>query len=228
MKLRMTLVSMSLLVAVLGLGLFGASASAAPRQKQAPGTGSTTNPHPVRIMGRVDSVSSSGLVLHTQRGNLTVNVNNTTWILVQSNGRCAEGALTDIQTGRPAEVAGMTTATANTINARVIVQGRCMGPVAGKPAVKDLLTHLATGTVKSVNGSTITLTAVNGNREITVNTNVNTVVLANGFQSLSTIKVGDKVDVIGKPELAQGNPPPAAPKNGTRTLDAWAIHVQSA
>ena len=152
MKLRMTMISISALVALVGFGLLGGTASAAiPRlnPNQTPGTGSNTNPHPVRILGRVDSVSSSGLVLTTRLGSVTVNAGANTWILVQSNGRCAEGALSDIQTGRPAEVAGMTTTTTNTINARVIVQGRC-GPLGGKEAAKDLLSHLAAGIVKSM------------------------------------------------------------------------------
>ena len=70
--------------------------------------------------------------------------------------------------------------------------------------------------------------ALKGDREITVNTTADTVVLNNGFQSVSTIKVGDKIDVLGRPDKAQGTPPPTTPKNGSRTITAWGIHVESA
>lgn len=231
MKFQKTLLSVSALVALVGFGLLGGTASAAvPNQRQAPGTAANTTPRPVRILGRVDSVSSSGLVLQTRLGSVTVNVAANTWIVVPGSGRCVEGALSDIQTGRPAEVAGMTTTTATgkAIDARVITQGRCMGPLAGKEAARDLLAHLAAGTVKSINGSTITLAAVKGDREITVNTTADTVVMNNGFQSVSTIKVGDKIGVLGRPDKAAGTPPPTAPGNGTRTITAWGIHVESA
>src|SRR5262245_25252193 len=107
MKLRKSLISMSALIAVLGFTLLGGTASAAgPKQGRVGATAADTTPHPVRILGRVDSVSSSGLVLQTRLGNMTVNAGTDTWVVVQSGNRCVEGALSDIQTGRPAEVAG--------------------------------------------------------------------------------------------------------------------------
>src|SRR2546428_724976 len=92
----------------------------APRQAKTPGAGQDSTQHPVRLLGRVDSVSSTGLVLLARRGDVNVNASDRTWIVVERDGRCAQGTLQDIQTGRPAEVMGVTTAVTGTIDARVI------------------------------------------------------------------------------------------------------------
>src|SRR5437667_7197928 len=105
------LLSMGALVALLAFALAGGAANAAaPRQAPTPGKATTpdTNPHPARFIGRVNSVSGSSLMLTTRQGAVTANVSSSTWILVERDGRCVEGQLSDIQTNRPAAVAGMT------------------------------------------------------------------------------------------------------------------------
>ena len=86
MKLSKNILSTSALVALVSFGLLGSTASAAtPGQRQAPST--NTTPHPARILGRVDSVSGSGLVLQTRLGSVTVNASANTWPTARRNVR---------------------------------------------------------------------------------------------------------------------------------------------
>ncbi len=220
------------------LGLVGGVAyAAAPHQAQTPGTGNTGTPHAVRFAGRVQSVSASGLVLQAGR-NQTVNVNvgSDTWVVVEKNNACATGQLSDIQTGKAVAVAGMSTTTARTVDARVVAQGACArklqagagkrAPAAGKAGKIALARHAAEGTVKSINGGTLTVTNAQG-KDLTVNTTSSTVVFDNGFAGVSSVKVGDKIQVFGRAEKAQGGTNNGSTAAG-RTLTAWAIHDTSA
>jgi hypothetical protein len=226
----------SLLVAavatVFGVSLFGNAANAAvPGQTQTPGTGTNSSPHPVHLAGRVTSVSGSGLVLKTPRGSITVDASSNTWIVVQRNGQCAEGTLQDIQTGKLTQVMGMTTAVTNMVEARVISQARCaQAPNGATPAKRlaaaALAKHVAAGTVKAANGSVLTVTldkGNKGNRDITVNTSAATVVLDNGFQGISSVKVGDKIQVFGRPDKPAGKPAAGVQPS----IIAWGLRVVS-
>src|SRR5438128_1601159 len=125
MRLGKSLLGASALAAIIAFGLLGGVVNAAaPNQSQTPTAATNKNPHPARFLGRVTSVSATGLVLQTARGAITVNTSDRTWIVVPLNGQCSQGTLQDIQTNRPAAVMGMTTISANTVDARVIVQGR--------------------------------------------------------------------------------------------------------
>jgi hypothetical protein len=86
---------------------------------------------------------------------------------------------------------------------------------------------MAEGTVKSVSGSTVTVTNARG-VDITVNTTANTIVLNNGFQSVSSLKAGDKVYVLGRPEKPAQAAPGATPGAAApRTITAWALRVEN-
>jgi hypothetical protein len=246
MKNKIAVMGASAAAALVALGSFASLAAAQP-PAQTP-TNQTppqsTEPGPVRFVGMVQSVGNNDIQLRTQRGPVDANVNERTWILVERNSRCVEGTLTDIQTDRPAGVAGMTTGNQGEVNARMVAQGRrCMRVIMGdgadnapgKEAVaKAAANHAAMGTIKSISGSTIVLTIERGG-EATIHTTANTVVLNNGFAALSTLKVGDRVAVLGapdkraqgtKPDRAPGQKPaekPAGPQN--RTINAWGIRV---
>src|SRR5207249_1117575 len=118
----------------------------------------------------------------------TVHVSDRTWILVPQNGSCVQGTLSDIQSGRPAAVAGMTTNERGVINAREVAQCRA-GVATGGGALpkirQELAKHIGAGTVKTISGSTITLTNAKGT-DITVNTTSDTVVFNNGFQGVGS------------------------------------------
>ena len=218
--MKRTFWSATALAAIFSFSLFGGSASA---QTTPPGQTDTT-PRPVHFVGRVQSVTGSTLVLETRRGNVTANVSDRTWILVTEDSRCVEGDLTDIQVGQAASVAGMTTGTQGTINARMLSQGRCMRvprPLgqSREKVRKELAKHLGAGTIKAINGSTLTLTNARGT-EVTVNTTADTVVINNGFKPVSSLKVGEHVQVIGHPERPV--------TRDARTITAWAIRPETA
>jgi len=203
-------------VALIGM-LPVASASA-----QTPPQGTDNNPRPVRIMGRVDTVSGTGLTMTTRRGPVTANVGANTWIVVERDQRCVEGTLQDIQTQRPARVAGMTTGQPGVINARVVMQGRCGDHDGGKPEGRGPGHHVAAGSIKAISGSNVTITNERG-QDVTLVTTANTAVLNNGFKAVGTLKVGDKVEVLGGPvkgDAQQGQPE-------QRAINALAIRVVS-
>jgi len=202
-----------------------------------------SGPHPVKLTGNVKSIASSSLVLTTRQGDITVNVNAQTWIVVQKNGAATEGNIGDLVTGKPAVVAGMTTSDPKVVDARTIAQGaKATGvPNNGVPgnngargrAAVAAVEHMAAGTITAINGSTITL---KGEKvpQVVINTTANTVVLNNGFVSVSSLKVGDEVYVIGAPDKSATVPSatPTAPGTtrpipASRTLTAWAIKVEN-
>jgi hypothetical protein len=242
MKNKIAVMGASAAAALVALGSFAGLAAAQP-PAQTP-TNQTppqsTEPAPVRFVGMVQSVGTNDIQLRTQRGPVDANVNDRTWILVERNNRCVEGTLTDIQTNQPAGVAGMTTGNPGEVNARMVAQGRrCMRSIMGDGAdkvpgkegvAKAAANHAAMGTIKSISGSTIVLTIERGG-EVTINTTANTIVLNNGFAALSTLKVGDRVGVLGAPDKpAQGTKPDRAPGQRpsgpqSRTINAWGIRV---
>ena len=241
MKSKVGLLSAGALAILVALGSFVGIAGAQTPPAQTP---PSTDPHPVRFMGRVDSVGQSSLQMTTRRGPVTVNVSDRTWIVVEREGRCVEGVLSDIQTGRPAAVAGMTTGQQGQVNARMLMQGRCGqdGPKGDNGRHKGQAgAHAAMGTIKSISGSTLVLTTERGG-EATINTTANTVVINNGFVAVSTLKVGDKVQVLGAPDKASKANKPAGERNNgrksgaqpgntqapvARTINAWGIRVVS-
>ena len=197
-----------------------------------------SGPHPVRLAGNIKSIASSSLVLTTRQGDMTVNVSAQTWIVVQKNGVATQGSISDLVTGKAAVVAGMTTSDPKVVDARTIAQG---ATAAGAPnnngargkAAVAAVEHMAAGTITAINGSTITL---KGEKvpQVVINTTANTVVLNNGFVSVSSLKVGDEVYVIGAPDKSATVPSATPTTPGTRrqppesrTLTAWAIKVEN-
>jgi hypothetical protein len=238
------------LAGVLALGLFTGFAEAqAIFIQTTPVQTGPTGPHPTRLAGNVTSVSSNGLVLATRQGDFTINVSASTWVVVQKNGAAAQGTLADIVTGQPAVVGGMTTSDPKVVDARTVAQGpkanggaRPNAPRGnrGAPgrAAAGIVQHVAAGTITAINGSTITL---KGEKvaEVTVKTTASTVVLNGGFVAVSSLKVGDKVQVLGAPEkpatapTTPANPgTPNTPRTrpqvpASRTIDAWGIRVDN-
>ena len=227
--------------AVATLAAFGLLASVAGAQNtpstEAP-TGDTS-PHPVRIAGNVEKVDDppSTLTLTTAQGSVSVNISDQTWVLAEKDGKCAEGSLSDIKTGQRAVVGGMSTRSASLVNARTVAQGRC---AAGAVGLKKLVgrgilgiaaQHLAQGVIKSVSGSAIVIKSERGD-DVTISITADTVVLNSGFTNVATLKVGDKIQVLGKPTGATDKPvrrsrPGQRPANppAPRTLDAWGLRV---
>jgi hypothetical protein len=125
----------------------------------------------------------------------------------------------------------MTTRERGVINARQIAQcrpnadGTKAAPVVRGKAAQELAKHVAAGTIKAISGSTLTVTTLKG-QDATVNTTANTVVFNNGFTSVSALKVGDKIELFGRPEKATP-PTGGGTAPATRTLTAWAIRVNN-
>jgi hypothetical protein len=178
----------------------------------------------VRLQGNVSSVSSGSLVLTTRAGDVTANIGENTFIVVQKNSRPAQGTAADLVTGKPAVVVGVATSDPAVVDARLISQGPRVN--AGQ-AARRVSGHVAAGTIKSISGDTITLQGVRV-PDVIVNTAASTVVLNNGFTTVSSLKVGDRVAVLGAPVrpsgTASGN---RARPPQTRTLNAWALRVES-
>lgn len=228
MKSVKSLLGISALTGLVALGMFAGAASASvPGQAQTPGTGNAAapqDPHPIRVTGRVARVGTNVFALQVRNGmTATVRVNDRTWILVQQNDSCVEGTLSDLQTGRPAVVSGMTTNERGVINARTVAQ--CRAGVADNPPPQKLgkireglEKHVGAGTIKSVSGNTLTVTNPKG-KDITVTTSADTIVLNNGFQSAGSLKAGDKIQVFGRAEKGDGS--------STRLITAWAVRVDN-
>src|SRR5689334_7755098 len=112
MRTAKTLIGAGALVCLSAIGTLGSIAYASgPRQAQTQSPGaapSAATSRVVRLAGKVQSVSSTGLVLQASRTR-TVNVTTgpNTWILVQKNNTCTEGQLSDLQTGKVATIAGI-------------------------------------------------------------------------------------------------------------------------
>lgn len=213
-------------------GFFAASASAAAptrfdvqAQSQTP-TPSTpgaqrANPHPARLHGNLKAVGANTITLATPRGDVTANIGPNTWIIVQKADGPGQGALSDLKLNTPATVAGMTTNDPKVVDARVVTQGvrdRRQGPRdrrAPKPG------DVGRGTIKAINGSTLTVTTNRG-FDVQVETTADTVVLDSGFKTPSALKAGDKVQVLGRPQLVNRN---ARPTRDNLKVTAWGIRV---
>ena len=221
-RLFVSVVGAGALLVILALGLFGSIAGA-----QTPPAAS--QPQVVHIVGHVDAVSASSITLTTPRGTVTANVGPNTWVVVQKDGRCVEGVLSDIQAGKRASVQGTTTDRQGVINARVVMQDGCAAPGRGQAqgprgnaGERDkgqgkAAPHGAMGTIKAISGNTITVTTPRG-QDVSVVTNASTVVINDGFKAVNTLKVGDAIAVHGNPARGQE-------KQTARTLNAWAIRV---
>ena len=176
--------------------------------------------------GRVAVPTASSFVLETRTCNVTVTVTDQTWVVVEREGRAVEGAISDLVPGKPAYVAGMLSADGKALSARAVAQGPLAQRLAdrlsrsGRKPLTRAVHHLGGGTITAIEGSTITL---RGDRvaEIRVITRPETVVLRGGFADVGTLKVGELVQVLGVPVRAQ------AGDSGARTLEAWAIRVDS-
>lgn len=258
-RLKTTLSIGAVSVSLVALGLFAGLANAqTPAQSQTPTSSSAqTGPHPVRLIGKVSTISGTTLTVTTKSGDETVNTDATTWIVVNKNSKATQGTLSDVQSGKEVVVAGMTTNDPKVVDARVITQGNALGSaVAGKKTAPGQLAgrgngkagssflseHMVIGTVKSISGSTITLTGLRG-EEVVVNTTNSTVVLNNGFQSVSSLKVGDKVQVLGQAVKATAGAgagaaattPTQTPSTSstpskvpaTRTINAYGLRVDN-
>ncbi|HKP54497.1 MAG TPA: DUF5666 domain-containing protein [Chloroflexia bacterium] len=240
--------------AVATLAAFGLLVGVAGAQGTPPtptrGQVADTSPHPVHIAGQVEKVDATAksLTLKTPKSSITVNVSDNTWVLVEKDGKCAEGALADIKAGQPAMVGGMTTATEGQINARTVAQGCAAGKQPGRPGgpggvgpgkmggkLGAIAEHVAMGNIKSISGNTIIVTSERGD-EVTITTTADTVVLNGGFKDASSLKVGDKIQVLGKPagmpDKPAGGAPGQKPNPGNkpaekqaRNIEAWGLRV---
>lgn len=231
---------------IVALVAFGGLASAAVRfVAQTPtAQSSQANPHPIRLAGTVSSVSSGSLVLAARQGNYTINVGANTWIVVQQNGAAIQGSLSDIVTGKPAIIAGMTSTDPTVVDARIVAQGKfrsslgATGGASGQFGARGQLAiaqHAASGSITSISGSTITLKGAVV-PQVIVQTTVDTIVLNSGFATIGSLKVGDTVQVFGtpvKPATTPGQQPPSpipgstSPVPASRTIDAWAVRVDN-
>jgi hypothetical protein len=235
-------------LATVAVVAFGGLANAAQLVAQTPpAQSSQTSPHPVRLAGTISSVASGSLILAAKQANYTVSIDANTWIVVQQNGAAAQGSIADIVAGKPAVVAGMTTSDPTIVDARIVAQGRFRGALGAtkgapgqsgngaRPARPAIARYVASGTVTAINGSTITLKGAVV-PQVIVQTTADTVVLNNGFASLSTLKVGDTVQVLGQPVKPASapaqpttTPTPGSPRTlpASRTINGWAIRVDS-
>jgi hypothetical protein len=193
---------------------------------------------PVYLNGKVTTASATSIVLASGKGNITANITSNTYIVVKKNGAAATGSAGDLVVGESANVVGQATADATVVDAKLIAQG---GPFGGKLAPRaqgrgrnnpnanrlrdaELLQHTAAGTITAINGDVITLQGVKV-AVVNVNTNANTLVLNNGFATLSSLKVGDKVEVLGQP--VKPTTGTAVQPKSNRDINAWAIRVDN-
>jgi hypothetical protein len=211
---------------VLVLALLFVTAAAAPAPTSAQTVDQTTT-RPAARVGNVAQMTASGFTLETRAGNVLVTVTDQTWIIVERDGRAVEGTLADLVAGKPAAVAGMLAADGRALAARTLAQGPLarrladrLAQVQRRPAARAMQ-HLGGGTITSVEGSKITL---KGDRapSIVVVTLPETIVLRGGFSDLSTLKVGEHLQVMGVPVR-----PAPGTADGPRTIVAWALRVDS-
>jgi hypothetical protein len=211
----------------MGLGALGVAAVSAQAPTPPPDTPSPPAAgQPVRLVGNVSSVAAGRLVLTTRRGDVTVNIGADTFIVVKENGQSAEGTAADIVAGERATVAGVATSDPNVVDARMITQGtRFAGrPLVDRSKARRAARHTAAGTITAINGNTITLQGVKV-PEVIVETGTGTVVMNNGFTTVGSLKVGDKVAVLGAPQRAANIAPGTPPQS--RAIKAWGIRVDN-
>jgi hypothetical protein len=179
------------------------------------------DPHPIRLQGEVKAVGTGSITLTTRGGDVTANIGPNTWIVVRKPDGPGQGSISDLKANMPAIVQGMTTGDPKVVDARVITQGvggdrRGAGRHRGPgPA------NAGSGTIKSISGNTLTVTNNRG-RDVQVETSADTVVLDSGFKTVSALKAGDRVQVLGVPQRVNRNAPPT-PDNVK--VSAWAVRV---
>jgi hypothetical protein len=213
-------------VGFLAVVLMVLAATAAPEPVAAQAGGQAAS-RPAARVGNVAQITAAGFTLESRAGVVTVTVSDQTWVVVEKDGRAVEGTLADLVTGKPAAVAGTISADGRTLAARTVAQGPMARRLADRiaraqrrPAARALQ-HVGSGTITSISGSTITL---EGDRtpEVVVTTRPATIVLRAGFSDLNTLRVGEHVQVFGVPVR-----PPTGESGTTRTVDAWALRVDS-
>jgi hypothetical protein len=171
-------------------------------------------------VGDVKAVGTNTITLTTKGGDITANIGPNTWIVVKKADGPGQGSLADLKLNEPAIVAGMTTNDPKVVDARVVTQGVRDGGRApgGRGADKA---RVGGGTVKAISGSTLTVTNNRG-FDVQVETTADTVVLDSGFKTVSALKVGDKVQVLGLPRRV--NPKAPATRDNVK-VNAWALRV---
>ena len=227
MKRLKTYASLGVALVALSIGgFFAPSASAATTarlevQAQTPGGTQRANPHPIHLQGEVKAVGANSITLATRGGEVTANVGPNTWIVVQKPDGPGQGSISDLKANMPATVAGMTTNDPKVVDARTITQGvggDRRGPGRHRrPGPPDV----GGGTIKSVSGNTLTVTNNRG-RDVQVEATADTVVLDSGFKTVSALKVGDRVQVLGVPQRVNRN---ARPTPDNLKVNAWAVRV---
>lgn len=223
------------MVTIVGGTSFAATVNAqAPTQST--GTTPTTTqpapqsaPHPTRVEGKLSSTSGNSITLTTKSGSITANIGSNTWIVVNQNKKAAQGALSDLKANEETTVAGMTTADAKVIDARLVTQGaganrfapagRKAAPKAGKQTGKQAATQVYT--VTATTSTSLTVAGAKG-KTLTVALSPSTVVLNNGFSTASSIQVNSKVQILGLSRHADKNAPAGS---SNATFEARAIRV---
>ena len=208
--------------AVAGLGLLGALAvgvvtTAHPAAAAAPAQAQATI---VRAAGKITALQPGGFTLQNPRHTYNVSVSANTWVVVKTNGKAAEGALSDLRVGEVVGVAG-TADTADHVNARVVSQGGLAraGVQHGKnKAAKSARAALTRATVQSNANGVLTL-AAGKNKTRTVTTDAGTVVIKGGLAAVSDLKAGDIVTVV--PRAVR--PAPGTPKPATKPAPTAAV-----
>ena len=214
-----------LAVALVALGVggfFAASASAAGQTGlQLQAQAQRANPHPVRFYGEVKALGANSVTLSTPRGDITANVSPNTWIVVQKADGPGQGALSDLKVNEHAAVAGMTTNDPKMVDARVITQGVREGKEGRRDNRRPNPRNAGQGTIKSINGNTLTVTNNRG-IDVRVEATADTLVLDSGFKAVSTLKAGDNVQVFGVPRRVNRD---ARATRDNLKINAWGIRV---
>ncbi len=188
------------------------SQQAAPNQPAAPapsGAAAPNRPQGQGTSGTITGISANTLTLSTAQGQITVNIGSN--VPVQET---ATGVLSDLQVGQFLIVTGSQDAsgniTANTILLRP--QGNQFTPPAGtNPGQSNRPSRTGNGqspnfpnngggrgtlgTVANINGNTLTLTTNQG--EVKINVAANTVIEKTVTGSVSDLKKGQSVTVMG-------------------------------
>jgi hypothetical protein len=202
-------------MAAAGLGLLGALAAGvlATAHPAAAAPAAQAQAAVVRATGKITAVQTGGFTLQNPKHIYTVAVGTNTWIVVQKNGKAAEGALSDLQVGETVRVAG-TGDSADHVTARVVTEGGVGGKQAGARhgntrAGKLARAGLPRATVQANANGVLTL-AGKKNQTRTVNTDAGTVVIKGGLAAVSDLKAGDVVTVVPRAvRPAAGTPRPA-------------------
>lgn len=209
---------------VVGTATFSANSAsaAAPTSVQAQSQ-QRANPHPTMLTGNITAVGANTITLSTRKGAVTANISPDTWIVVKKAGMPGQGTLADLKANERATVAGMTTSNPQVVDARVVTQGVREAVAAGRQGRgnRGPLGPGVQGTVKAINGPTLTVTIDRG-FDVQVETTADTIVLNNGFKNAASIQTGDRIQVLGGPQRINRN---ARPTRDNVKLNAWGIRV---